>query len=186
MLIGVYSPAARDESRDDFRTGFLNLLDARLRNLVAMGKRVILTGDLNISREPLDSANPEAAMRKNAMTVEQYLSTPSRRFFNHLLEGGNVIGDRDEGRETPVMYDVCRGFHPRRGGMFTCWEQKVNARPGNHGSRIDYVLSSLDMRDWFSDSDIQEGLMVDNAPADQGSSGLQDIRVPITVPSMLS
>ncbi|KAL8826782.1 MAG: hypothetical protein Q9191_003581 [Dirinaria sp. TL-2023a] len=159
VLLGVYSPATRDESRDDFRLGFLNLLDARVRNLVAMGKRVILTGDLNISREPLDSANPEAAMRKNAMTVDDYISTPSRRFFNHLLQGGIVLGARDEGRERAVMWDICRGFHPARPGMFTCWEQKVNARPGNHGSRIDYVLCSLDMRAWFSDSNIQEGLM---------------------------
>lgn len=160
VILGVYSPAARDETRDDFRSGFLNLLDARVRNLTAMGKRVILTGDLNISKEPLDNANPEAAMRKNGMTADEYISTPSRRLFNHLLEGGTVIGDRDEGREESVMWDICRAFHPTRPGMFTCWEQKVNARPGNHGSRIDYVLCSLDMKTWFSNSNIQEGLMV--------------------------
>jgi AP endonuclease-2 len=160
VLLGVYSPANRDESRDDFRLGFLDLLDARIRNLVSMGNRVILTGDLNISKEPLDTANPDAAMRKNAMTVDEYISTPSRRFFNQLLEDGKVIGQRDQGRETPVMWDICRGFHSTRPGMFTCWEQKVNARPGNHGSRIDYVLCDLSMKDWFSDSNIQEGLMV--------------------------
>jgi len=160
VLLGVYSPANRDESRDDFRLGFLDLLDARIRNLVAMGKRVILTGDLNISKEPFDTANPDAAMRKNAMTVDEYISTPSRRFFNQLLEDGKVIGQRDQGRENPVMWDICRGFHSTRSGMFTCWEQKVNARPGNHGSRIDYVLCDLSMKNWFSDSNIQEGLMV--------------------------
>jgi len=160
VLLGVYSPANRDESRDDFRLGFLDLLDARIRNLISMGKRVILTGDLNISKEPLDTANPDAAMRKNAMTVDEYISTPSRRFFNQLLEDGKVIGQRDQGRENPVMWDICRGFHSTRPGMFTCWEQKVNARPGNHGSRIDYVLCDLSMKDWFSYSNIQEGLMV--------------------------
>jgi AP endonuclease-2 len=44
--------------------------------------------------------------------------------------------------------------------MFTCWEQKINARPGNFGARIDYVLGSEDMKDWFCDSNIQEGLLV--------------------------
>ena len=43
--------------------------------------------------------------------------------------------------------------------MFTCWEQKINARPGNFGSRIDYVLCSEDFKDWFCESNIQEGLM---------------------------
>ncbi|KAI4124131.1 MAG: hypothetical protein LQ338_004977, partial [Usnochroma carphineum] len=159
VLLGVYSPANRDETRDDFRLGFLDVLDARVRNLTAMGKRVILTGDLNISREELDTANAEAAMRKNGFTREDYLSTPARRMFNQLLEGGKVVGDKDQGREKPVLWDICRGFHPDRKGMFTCWEQKVNARPGNYGSRIDYVLSSLHIKSWFSDSDIQEGLM---------------------------
>lgn len=159
VLLGVYSPANRDESRDDFRLGFLNLLDARIRNLISMGKRVFLAGDMNISREEIDTANAEASMRKNGVSVEEYISTPSRRLFNQLLEGGKVLGEREEGREEPAMWDICRCFHPGRKGMFTCWEQKTNARPGNCGSRIDYVLCSLAMKDWFSASDIQEGLM---------------------------
>lgn len=159
ILLGVYSPANRDESRDDFRIGFLNLLDARIRNLESIGKRVILMGDLNISGSLLDTANPEASMRKNGVTAEEWISTPSRRLFNHLLASGKIVGKKDKNRERSVLWDVCRGFHPWRAGMFTCWEQKVNARPGNHGSRIDYVLCSLVMKGWFCDSNIQEGLM---------------------------
>lgn len=160
VLLGVYSPANRDESRDEFRIGFLNLLDARIRNLMALGKRVILTGDLNVSREQLDTANAESLIRKNGLNIEKYMSMPYRRLLNQLLEEGKVLGERDEGREMPVMWDICRAFHPDRKGMFTCWEQKTNARPGNYGSRIDYVICSLSMKDWFSDSNIQEGLMV--------------------------
>lgn len=159
VLFGVYSPANRDETRDDFRLGFLDVLDARIRNIVAMGKRVVLTGDLNISRDEIDSANAEASMRKQGLTGLEYVSTPARRMFNHLLEGGTVFGEKDEGRENPVLWDICRAFHPKRKGMFTCWEQKVNARPGNCGARIDYVLCSPAMKDWISDSNIQEGLM---------------------------
>lgn len=160
VLLGVYSPANRDESRDDFRIGFLSLLDARVRNLIAMGKNVVLSGDLNVPRDELDIANPEASFREMGLSQEDYVSTPSRRLFNQLLENGKVLGDRDEGRETQVMWDICRGFHPHRKGMFTCWEQKTNARPGNYGARIDYVLCSLLMKDWFCSSNIQEGLMV--------------------------
>ena len=160
VLIGVYSPANRDEARDDFRLGFLCLLDARVRNLVAIGKRVFLAGDLNISKEEVDTANAESAMRKNNMTNEEYYSTPARRILNQMLDDGKVPGQRDSMRSQPVLWDICRGFHLNRKGMFTCWETKVNARPGNFGARIDYVLCSLDMKTWFSDSNIQEGLMV--------------------------
>jgi len=160
VLFGVYSPANRNETREGFRLGFLDVLDSRIRNLIGMGKRVFLTGDLNISREELDAANAEASMRKQGLTGSEFVSTPARRLFNHMLEGGKVFGARDDGREKSVMWDVCRAYHPERKGMFTCWEQKVNARPGNCGARIDYVLCSLAMKGWFSDSNIQEGLMV--------------------------
>jgi AP endonuclease 2 len=176
VLIGVYSPAHRNESRDDFRLGFLNALDSRVRNLVSAGKRVFLTGDLNIIRSELDTANAEEQIRKHGMTLEEYLNTPARRLLNHLLVGGKVVGERDEEREEPVLWDICRGFHPDRKGMFTCWETKINARPGNFGSRIDYVLCSVDWKDWFSDSNIQEGLIgSDHCPVYATIKDLVDI-----------
>lgn len=159
VLIGTYCPANRDETRDEFRIGFLTALDARVRNLVAMGKRVFLTGDLNIIRDEIDTANAEEQLKKRGVSIEEYISTPARRMLNQLLVDGRVIGERDEGKEKPVMWDICRSFHPTRKGMFTCWEQKINARPGNFGSRIDYVLCSQDWKDWFCESNIQEGLM---------------------------
>lgn len=160
VLLGVYSPANRDETRDDFRYGFLNALDCRIRNLVALGKRVVLMGDINIARGEIDSAHVREQIRKNNTDEEEFVSTPPRRLFNQLVSDGKVIGDRDTGREHPVLLDLCREFHPDRPGMYTCWEQRINARPGNYGARIDYVLCSLDIKDWFSHSNIQEGLMV--------------------------
>lgn len=160
VLFGVYSPANSNGMRDDFRYGFVTALDTRIRNLEKMGKRVILTGDLNVSREEIDTAKAEESMRKEGITREEYFSAPNRRLFNQLLEGGRVYGERDEGREKPVLWDICRGFHEGRKGMYTHWEQKINARPGNYGSRIDYVLCSIEMKSWVLDSNIQEGLMV--------------------------
>ena len=159
VLVGVYCPASRDETRDDFRLGFLNALDARVRNLVSVGKRVVVAGDLNICREEIDTANAEEQRRRLDLSSDEYVSTPARRLFNQLLLDGKVVGDRDDGRAESILVDLCRSFHPTRRGMFTCWETKINARPGNFGSRIDYILCSRDMKDWFSDANIQEGLL---------------------------
>ncbi|KAK3695531.1 Endonuclease/exonuclease/phosphatase [Podospora appendiculata] len=159
VLIGVYSPATRDDTRVEFRQGFIDAMDVRVRNLVAMGKQVVLCGDLNIIRSELDTAGIQDRLRKEAMTLDDFISTPSRRFFNQFVFGGRVVGDRDQGREEPVMWDICREFHPERLGMYTCWETRKNARPGNYGSRIDYVLCSSGIKDWFIDSNIQEGLL---------------------------
>ena len=160
VLIGTYCPANRGESRDSFRQNYIEALDARVRNLTSMGKRVFVTGDLNISRGEIDSAHAAEAIRKGLTTEDEFVSVGVRRIFNQLLSGGKVLGERDEGREIPALHDICRAHHPDRKGMYTCWEQRINARPGNYGSRIDYVLCSLDMQDWFCDSNIQEGLLV--------------------------
>jgi AP endonuclease-2 len=159
VLFGIYSPANSNGLRDGFRIGFLTALDTRIRNLTKMGKNVILTGDLNVSRDTIDTARAEENMLSEGMTHDEYLSTPNRRIFNQLLLNGKVPGQRDEGREQPVLYDLCREFHPDREGMFTHWEQKINARPGNFGSRIDFILCSIAIKGWFREANIQEGLM---------------------------
>jgi AP endonuclease-2 len=159
VLFGVYSPANSNGQRDDFRIGFLTALETRIRNLARMGKNVILTGDLNVSRDLIDTANAEDDLRSANMTHAEYLSLPNRRIFNQLLLNSVVPGERDEGREEPILYDLCREFHPDRKGMYTHWEQKINARPGNFGGRIDFILCSIAIKDWFQESNIQEGLM---------------------------
>jgi AP endonuclease-2 len=160
VIFGVYSPANSNGMRDDFRSGFLKALDYRIRNLHSMGKRVILTGDLNVNRDPQDSACAEEDLKKMGLAHSDYISTPNRRIFNQLINYGDVIDPRDEGREEPILSDLCREFHPDRKGMYTHWEQKINARPGNYGSRIDFILSSIAMRTWFVDANTQEGLLV--------------------------
>ncbi|KUI72757.1 DNA-(apurinic or apyrimidinic site) lyase 2 [Cytospora mali] len=183
VLIGVYVPATRDDTRTDFRMGFMSILDARIRNLVAMGKQVVLAGDLNIIRSDIDTAGCADQLRKEGMTLDDFLSTPSRRLFNQLIFEGQVIGERDEGRGEPVMWDITRTFHPNRQGMFTCWETKKNARPGNFGSRIDYILCTAGLKKWFEDSNIQEGLMgSDHCPvyatmADCTRNGSKDVHI---------
>lgn len=183
VLIGVYVPATRDDTRTDFRMGFMSALDARIRNLVALGKQVVLAGDLNIIRTDIDTAGCAEHLRKEGLTLEDFLSSPSRRFFNQLIFEGQVIGERDEGREDPVMWDTTRCFHPDRQGMFTCWETKKNARPGNFGSRIDYILCTDGMRNWLEDANIQEGLLgSDHCPvyatmADHVKSDGQDVHL---------
>ena len=158
VLLGVYSPANRDESRDDFRIGFLEALDARVRNLAAAGKQIVLTGDMNVISAEKDTCNLAERLRKEGLTASDFFSSPSRRLFNHLILGGRVFGERDAGKD-PLLLDLCRNFHPEREGMFTCWDTKKNTRPANNGSRIDYVLCSSGIQDWFTTANIQEGLM---------------------------
>ena len=36
----------------------------------------------------------------------------------------------------------CRKFHPNRLKSYTVWNMKTNARPRNHGSRVDFILAA--------------------------------------------
>ncbi|KAF5019278.1 hypothetical protein F66182_8731 [Fusarium sp. NRRL 66182] len=159
VLFGVYSPANRDESRDEFRIGFFQALAVRIRNLVAQGKQVILTGDLNVIRSEADSTNVAETLRKEGIDLCDWMNMPVRRIFNQLIFEGSVLGPRDQGCESPVLWDLCRCFHPERDGMNTCWDTKRNTRPANNGSRTDYILCSDGIKSWFNFANIQEGLM---------------------------
>ncbi|KAK6429252.1 Class II abasic (AP) endonuclease [Oleoguttula sp. CCFEE 5521] len=159
VLLGVYCPANSNGQRDDFRHGFIRALDCRVRNLTKLGKRVVLVGDLNVNRDEMDGASALDDRRKGNISHEEYISTPNRRIFNQMLIGGEVIGQRDEGREEGVLLDTTRHFHPERRGMYTHWEQKINARPGNFGSRIDFILVCDAMREWLKDANTQDGLL---------------------------
>ncbi|KAF2861461.1 APN2 DNA lyase apurinic/apyrimidinic [Piedraia hortae CBS 480.64] len=159
VLFGVYAPANSTGLRDDFRYSFHCALDYRIRNLLGLGKQVVLVGDLNVSRDDIDSASAAEDIRKAGITRQEFMSVPNRRLFNQLLIGGEVVGPRDGGREEGVLWDSTRGFHPDRQKMFTHWAQKLNARPGNFGCRIDFVLVSESLKDWIKDANIQEGLL---------------------------
>ncbi|KAL2887306.1 putative DNA lyase [Ceratocystis lukuohia] len=159
VLFGIYSPASCDQDRAGFRLSFFHALDLRIRNLVALGKQVIVAGDLNVSRDIRDSCGIVSALAKADIKIEEYMNDDLRRIFNQQVFGGQVCGSRDAERQEPVLRDLCREFHPERPDMFTCWDTRRNTRPANNGSRIDYVLCSEGLWKWIVGADIQPGLM---------------------------
>nr|DAB41635.1 TPA_exp: AP endonuclease protein 2 [Thielaviopsis musarum] len=156
VLLGVYAPAQRDETRTAFRAAFFAVLDIRVRNLVALGKHVVVAGDLNVSRDLRDSCGMAGALAKEGVSAEAYMASGVRRMFNQQVFNGMVVGPREA---PPVLWDLCREAFVDRDGMYTCWDTKRNTRPANNGSRIDYVLCSSGVKDWVAAADIQPGLM---------------------------
>ena len=150
VVIGTYCPASSVEERTTYRVSWIRALDARVRALTLAGRRVIVIGDLNIRRHLIDCADPQKALRDSNVTGEdKFMLIPPRDTFDRLL-----LPSR-----SGVLADVCRDCHPTRSGMFTCWETRINARPNNYGSRIDYVLISPALRPWVQNADIQANLL---------------------------
>ncbi|EPS36843.1 hypothetical protein H072_9575 [Dactylellina haptotyla CBS 200.50] len=144
VLIGTYCPVGREEeARQDFRMAWLTALEERIRNLTKMGRRVVTVGDLNISPEPIDSADAWEMQKRtgpDSKETAEWKDAPAKRLLRGLCEPS----------EDAVMVDVVRQFFPDRVAMYTHWETKINARPGNY--------ASSSMKRWFESADIQNGL----------------------------
>lgn len=109
VLIGLYCPAQTDPARDEFRIAFAAALNQRIRNLVDIQKRrVVVVGDLNISRDEIDNAEAKEIMKEH--NLDDFKDTPNRQMLHKLLK------PHEEG----VMVDLCREFFPDRRGMYTC------------------------------------------------------------------
>lgn len=171
VLINVYCPARRNLERTGFRNTFLLALDARVRNLAAAGKNVVLCGDINIMRDQLDTPGIWGHQGQKVITEalefdETYMTMRATKILNQLLFNSRTPADTgvpfvDEATETrrpPVLYDTGRELHPARTGMFTCWDQRKNHRPANFGSRIDYIMCSPKIMQLVTEAEIQPHL----------------------------
>lgn len=146
VVIGLYCPANTSEDRDDYRQNFYNLLNERIENLLNEGRHVVVLGDINVARDLIDSADGIQNLAKE----KQIKSTNDGQEFCHINQNVMKIW-----RESTIyrqiinnwctnleMQDTTRDKHPTRLNMYTCWNVKLNARPGNFGSRIDYIFAS--------------------------------------------
>ena len=124
-VASVYFPkgSGRDRAnrRVPYKLGFYAGLFARLEPLRRRGP-VLVIGDYNTAREPIDLARPGANTRTSGFLPEE------RAELTRWIDAGWV--------------DTFRARHPGEAGHYTWWRQWGGARDRNIGWRIDYVLAS--------------------------------------------
>nr|CDS32689.1 DNA (apurinic or apyrimidinic site) lyase [Hymenolepis microstoma] len=103
-------------------------------------KPVILTGDLNVSHNEIDLANPEGNRRTAGFTDEE------RQGFSEMLKNCKMI-------------DTYRHFYPDRKGVYTYWSARHNARKTNAGWRLDYFVVSERLLSNVVDQEIRCGVL---------------------------
>jgi exodeoxyribonuclease III len=101
---------------------FLRGLRQYAGEMAGAGRRLVLCGDMNVTRS------------------DQDVHPKERKPF--------VIGQRPEEREvfedilSHGLVDVCRALDPENDGLFTWWAPWRNMRQRNIGWRIDFILAS--------------------------------------------
>jgi exodeoxyribonuclease-3 len=104
------------------KLAFLEALVPWAGEVVASGKKLVLCGDVNIAREPIDVHPSQRKPDDIGQRPEE------RALFAKMLEHGLV--------------DVGRALAPEDERMFAWWPYWRQARERNLGWRIDYVLAS--------------------------------------------
>lgn len=159
VIFSVYCPANSmgTEEGADFKMKFMEILIKRCQNLIALGKEVLILGDINISLDLIDQADGlnnrmkkrlityhanegEAFEERNAsQCVEFKTETPSRLFLSRFVHLPlKFLGDDRE----KFLYDTTRQYQGRKMGLYTCWNTLNGARQTNYGSRIDLILTT--------------------------------------------
>ncbi len=104
---------------------FLEALVAHVGEARRAGRSIVLCGDLNVARAPMD-------VHPNQRDEESIGQRPAeRKLFEQLLAAGLV--------------DTSRALFPTDEAMFSWWPYWRNLRAKNVGWRLDYVLSSPDL-----------------------------------------
>ncbi|GAN11120.1 DNase I-like protein [Mucor ambiguus] len=141
VLFNIYFPNDSNESRSDFKMDYHHCVQKRIHSFLERGKQVLLVGDINAVHEEIDHCDPKQSMKDHNIT--DFKDLPHRRWLDNMIHP-----------KGPLV-DMTRLYHPHRLKMYTCWNTRLNARPGNFGTRIDYILSSKGLKPWFKYSDIQ-------------------------------
>jgi len=102
-------------------------------------KSVIVCGDLNVAHKEIDLKNPASNRGSAGFSDEE------RACFTALLNQG--------------FTDTFRHLHPDTTGAYSWWSYMFKARQNNAGWRIDYFLTSDDLRSQISETPIYSDVL---------------------------
>lgn len=138
-LISVYVVnSGRGLKTLDKRLAFNDVFDNHVKTLDKK-KPVIIAGDMNVSHQEIDLANPKTNKRNAGFTEEE------RDGFTKLLSYGFV--------------DTFRQLYPEKEKAYTFWTYMGNARSKNVGWRLDYFLVSQRFTKHVKDNVIRTEVM---------------------------
>ena len=112
----------RDNSRVPYKLGFYRAVFDHLAPRFEAGEPILVVGDFNTARRPIDLARPKTNTKTSGFLPEE------RRELDRWMEAGWV--------------DTFRHVHGDVEGAYSWWSQRFGVREKNIGWRIDLVLAS--------------------------------------------
>jgi exodeoxyribonuclease III len=122
-IASIYVPNGGKDFEAKMR--FLRHLEIFAREEMALGRELVLCGDMNVTRAEIDVHPKEQKPRAIGQLPEE------REIFGRILGAG--------------LEDLGRKFDPDNEMLFTWWAPWRNLRQRNIGWRLDYILASPGM-----------------------------------------
>lgn len=138
-FVTVYTPNSQSElARLDYRMTWEDDFLAYLKGLEEK-KPVVFCGDLNVAHKEIDLKNPKTNRKNAGFTDEE------RGKFTDLLAAG--------------FTDTFRYLYPDVEGIYSWWSYRFSARAKNAGWRIDYFITSPQLKDKLEGAEIHSDIM---------------------------
>lgn len=134
VLCAYHPSGTSGEDRQAFKMLWLEHFLRHVNELRKQQPNLILVGDYNICREPIDIHDPVGNKNSSGFLPEE------REWFARFLSHGYVDTFRHANGDVPHQY--------------TWWSFRANARANNKGWRIDYVIVNEELKDKVVESKI--------------------------------
>ncbi|MFT8727603.1 MAG: exodeoxyribonuclease III [Liquorilactobacillus ghanensis] len=134
FLVTCYTPNSQQKlKRLDFRLKWETAFRQFLHEL-DQHKPVILCGDLNVAHQEIDLKNWKTNRHNAGFSDEE------RSAMTALLNNGFI--------------DTFRELHPQKTGVYSWWSYRFHARENNAGWRIDYFITSKQLKPKIESAEI--------------------------------
>jgi exodeoxyribonuclease-3 len=146
-VCGLYLPNGNPAPgpKYDYKLSWMARMEARVRDLLAAERPLVLCGDYNVIPQAEDAARPEA------WVADALFLPDSRAAFRRLLHLG--------------LTDALRA-RDAAGGVYTFWDYQAGAWERNHGIRIDHLLLSPQAADRLTGAGVDRAVRGGDKPSD--------------------
>ncbi|MDO5051330.1 MAG: exodeoxyribonuclease III [Pseudoclavibacter sp.] len=138
-VVSVYVNSGEvDTPKQEEKWRFLDAMLERLPELSALGRHVLLLGDMNVGHTKLDIRNWRGNVKRAGFLPRE------RAYFDRFFgEAGAEVVCADESRGTGLGWiDVGRAQSGEVEGPYTWWSQRGKAFDNDTGWRIDYHMAT--------------------------------------------
>jgi exodeoxyribonuclease III len=164
ILNGYYPNGGRDW-RIAYKLEFYRRVYIAVKEWIAEGWNIVMTGDFNTTLKDIDLARPKENRKSTGCLPEERIALNwfvGDEFFEPdqliiINPDYNYIGELK--LESLSMLEALRYFYPEKEGVYTYWDQITRARERNTGWRIDMFIFNKKLLPFTKDTLVHDKIM---------------------------